>query len=252
MDGIYSESNLTIDYNLSIAGENNVKFSGNVPILVQSIFTVTNKSDLSLSGFTFDNIVFVANNTYKNKKVILQDGGYLTIDNCTFNSISPSGNTAMVLIEAPNVEVYNSKFTNNNKASVYVTLIRSDEFLIDNCTFTNNIASYSSGEALIRNINPSRNSGIKGTVSNSIFENNKVKHGCIYFVANSGAPLTVTNTKFIANTVGSTSDHASCIKIETAPTLRVEGCLFNLLAISLKDSPLHNPVSIAILSVRSI
>ena len=226
MDGIYSESNLTIDYNLSIVGENNVKFSGNVPMLVQSIFTVTNRSDLSLSGFTFDNIVFTANNTYKNKKVILQDSGYLTIDNCTFSSISPSGNTAMVIIEAPNVAVYNSRFTNNNKTSVYVTLIRSDEFLIDNCTFTNNIASYSSAEALIRTITPAKKSGIKGTVSNSIFENNKVKHGCIYFIANSGAPLTVTNTKFIANTVGSTSDHATCIKIEDAPTLRVEGCLF--------------------------
>jgi 5-hydroxyisourate hydrolase-like protein (transthyretin family) len=224
MDGIYSESNLTIDYNLSIAGENNVKFSGNVPMKVQSIFTVTNYADLSLTGITFDNLVFTANTTYKNKKVILQDSGYLTIDNCTFNSISPSGNTAMVLIEASNVEVYNSKFTNNNKAGVYVTLIRSNEFLIDNCTFTNNIASYSSADSLIRTVDVK--TGVKGTVSNSIFENNKVKAGCIYFGANSGVPLTVTNTKFIANTVGSSSDHSSCIKIETAPTLRVEGCLF--------------------------
>ena len=224
MDGIYSESNLTIDYNLSIVGENNVKFSGNVPMQVQSIFTVTNISDLSLSGLVFDNIVFTANVTYKNKKVILQDSGYLTIDNCTFSSISPNGNTAMVLIEAPHVEVYNSKFTNNNKASVYVTSIKSNEFLVDNCTFTNNVASYSVSDSLIRTV--SANSGVKGTVSNSIFENNKVKAGCIYFGANKGVPLTVTNTKFIANTVGSTSDHASCIKIETAPTLRVEGCLF--------------------------
>ena len=227
MDGTFSESNLTIDYNLTIAGENNVKFSGNIPMLSQTIFTVTNYSDLSLNGITFDNIVFTANNTYKNKKVILQDNGYLTIDNCTFSGISPSGNTAMVLIEAPNVEVYNSIFTNHNKPSVYVALIRSDEFLIDNCTFTNNIATYTnSAEALIRSITPAKNSGLKGTVSNSIFENNKVKHGCIYFIANSGSPLTVTNTKFIANTVGSTSDHASCIKIEEAPTLRVDGCVF--------------------------
>ena len=180
MDGIYSESNLTIDYNLSIAGENNVKFSGSVPIQVPNIFTVTNNSDLSLSGFTFDNIEFPANNTYRNKRVILQENGYLTIDNCTFNSIFSSGYNAMVLIEAKNVKVYNSKFTNNNKAGYHVSLIRSDEFLVDNCTFTNNLASSNIAESLIRNINPSRDSGIKGTVSNSIFENNKVKNGCIY------------------------------------------------------------------------
>ncbi|MEE0024966.1 MAG: Ig-like domain repeat protein, partial [Methanobrevibacter sp.] len=228
MDGIYSESNLTIDYNLSIVGENNVKFSGSIPLPVPYIFNVTNNSDLSLSGFTFDNIEFPTNFTYKTKKLILQENGYLTIDNCTFNSIFSSGSNinSMVLIEAKNVEVYNSKFTNNNKTDVHVSLIRSDEFLVDNCTFTNNLAYSSASDSLIKNIYPNKDSGIKGTVSNSIFENNKVKTGCIYFKAKGNAPLTVTDTKFIANTVSGSNDHASCIKIETAPTLRVEGCLF--------------------------
>ena len=224
MDGTFNEANLTVDYNLTIAGENNVKFSGNIALEIKNIFTVTNKSDLRLSGITFDNIVMIASNTYKNKRIIEQTGGYLTIDNCTFNQISPSGNTAMVLIEAPNVEVYNSKFTNNNKASVYVTLIKSDEFLIDNCTFTNNIASYSSADSLIRTVNAK--SGKKGTVTDSIFENNKVKGGCVYFGASTTKPITITNTKFISNSVGGTSDHASCIKIEESATLKVDQCLF--------------------------
>ena len=223
MDGTFNEANLTVDYNLTIAGENNVKFSGSIALKIKNIFTVTNNSDLSLSGITFDNIVMMANNTYKNKRIIEQTGGYLTIENCTFNQISPSGNTAMVLIEAPNVEVYNSKFTNNNKASVYVTLIKSDEFLIDNCTFTNNIASYSSADSLIRTVNTK--SGKKGTVTDSIFENNKVKWGCVYFGASTN-PITITNTKFISNSVGGTSDHASCIKIEESATLKVDQCLF--------------------------
>ncbi|WP_405289907.1 Ig-like domain repeat protein, partial [Methanobrevibacter sp.] len=226
MDGTFNEANLTVDYNLTIAGENNVKFSGNIALEIKNIFTVTNKSDLRLSGITFDNIVMIASNTYKNKRIIEQTSGYLTIENCTFNQISPSGNTAMVLIEAPNVEVYNSKFTNNNKASVYVTLIKSDEFLIDNCTFTNNIASYSSADSLIRTANTK--SGKKGTVTDSIFENNKVKGGCVYFGASSNPnkPITITNTKFISNSVGGTSDHASCIKIEESATLNVDQCLF--------------------------
>ena len=46
------------------------------------------------------------------------------------------------------------------------------------------------------------------------------------FILKQIVPLTVTNTKFIANTVSSTNDFSSCIRIDNAPTLKVEGCLF--------------------------
>ena len=222
MDGTYNEGNLTVDYNLTIVGENNVKFSGNYELGIKNIFTVTD-ADLSLSGISFDNIVMTGDTKNKDKRIIQHTSGYLTIDNCTFNEISTSGLTGMVLIEAKNIEIYNSKFTDNYKTGVYITLIKSDEFLVENCTFTNNLASYSSYASLISTTNSK--SGVKGTISDSIFENNKVKYGCIYF-GSSGKPLTITNTRFIANTVGSTSDHASCIKIEESPTLRVDQSIF--------------------------
>lgn len=222
MDGSYSESNLTVDYNLTITGENGVKFSGNIPLEVQTIFTVRN-ADLSLSGITFDSLIFAASTTYKNKKVIQHDGGYLTIDGCTFTKISPNGNTGMNIIESSNIEIYNSVFANNNKASVYITPIKANEFLVDNCNFTNNAAYATTYAALISTVGTK--TGVKGTVTNSLFENNKVKHGCIFF-GSSGKPITITNTKFIANTVGGNSDHSSCIKIEESPTLRVDSVIF--------------------------
>ncbi|WP_298521908.1 Ig-like domain repeat protein [uncultured Methanobrevibacter sp.] len=217
MDGSFSESNIQVDYKLTIKGEDGVKFTGTLP---NTIFTVSNNSDFTISNVLFDNIVF----TSKNTGVIRQSSGYAQIVNCQFNANSVSGLTGTTLIEAKNIEVYDSKFTNHNKNNVYMMLIKSDEFLIDNCTFINNIASQTSYPSLITTVG--EKTGLKGTVTNSIFKSNKVKYGCINFDADS-YPLTITNVDFIANEVASANDYSSCIKIAHSARVNIDSCTFS-------------------------
>ncbi len=214
MDGTFTETGIVIDYDLNIIGEDNVKFTGSS---ASTLFTVSNGSDFSISNIAFEGLVFTA----KDAGIIRQNSGFTVIDSCLFNDNYVSGLTGCVLIESKNIEVYNSNFTNNNKK--YVMLIKSDDFLIDGCIFSNNIASYTSHYSLITTAG--EKTGVKGEIYDSIFESNTVKNGCIYFGA-SNAPLTISNTKFIANKVGSNNDHSSCIKIETSPVLRIMSSVF--------------------------
>lgn len=216
MDGTFTENGLVIDYNLNIVGEGDVKFTGSS---ANTIFTVLNNSDFSISNIAFDSLVFSTRAT----GIIRQTEGYTSIDSCLFNSNYVSGLTGANLIEAKNIGIYNSNFTNHNKNKVYITLIKSDEFLIDNCTFKNNVASYTGYTSLITTAGAA--TGVKGTISGSVFKSNTVMYGCIYFGA-STAPLTITNTKFIANKVSTTNAHASCIKLETSPTLKIDSSFF--------------------------
>ncbi|WP_298521911.1 Ig-like domain repeat protein [uncultured Methanobrevibacter sp.] len=216
MDGTFEENGFSIDYNLNIIGENNVKFTGSC---TDTLFTVMNSHDLSISNVAFEGLIF----TTKATGIIRQASGFTVVENCRFNSNHVSGLTGTNLIEAKNIEVYNSNFTNHNKDNVHVTLIKANEFLIDNCIFKDNVASHTSYKSLITTV--SEKSGVKGTILDTIFESNTVKSGCIYFDANS-KPLTITNTKFIANKVGSSNDVSSGIKIDNSPTVTIESSIF--------------------------
>ena len=217
MDGTYSESGIIINNNLKIAGEDGVKFTGT---LSDSIFTVSNNSDFKISNVLFEGIAF----TTKNTGIIRQTNGFTQIDNCEFNNNYVSGLTGTTLIEAKNIEVYNSRFTNHNRNNVYITLIKSDEFTIDNSTFSNNIASQTTYYSLITTVG--EKTGVKGTITNSIFKSNTVKYGCVFFDATS-RPLNIAGTQFIANKVASTGDHSSCIKIANSPEVKIDSCTFS-------------------------
>ena len=54
---------------------------------------------------------------------------------------------------------------------------------------------------------------------------NKVKFGCVCFGAD-GSPLTITNSKFIANRAAS-GDLSSCIKIDNSPKVAIQYCTFS-------------------------
>ena len=213
MDGTFSESGITLDYNLTIKGEDDVKFTGTAS---NTIFTVVNNSDFSISNIAFDGLAFNTRNT----GIIRQTNGFTTVDACVFNNIYVSGLTGTSLIEANVIDVYDSNFTDNNKNPLF--LIKSNEFLIDNCIFSNNVASNTVYYSLISTVGDK--TGVKGSISNSVFRSNSVKYGCIYFGAD-GRPLSITNTKFIANKVASTSDHSSCIKLEKSPVVKIDSCV---------------------------
>lgn len=211
MDGTFTQCNLKIDYKLNIIGEDNVKFTGTMS---NTIFTVSNSCDLSISNVCFDSIVFSERNT----GIIRQSSGFTFLYGCTFNNNSrPSGT---VLIEAKAIEIYNSNFTNHNTSQQI--LIKSNDFLIENCIFSNNLASDTTYYALISTTG--EKAGIKATVTDSIFESNTVKHGCIYFDGSS-SPFTVENTRFIANSMAS-NDYSSCIEILNSPVVRIDSSVF--------------------------
>ena len=212
MDGTFSETNIRIDYNLTIAGEDDVKFTGTSS---GTIFTVSNNSDFRISNIVFDDLTFTTVNT----GIIRQSTGFTVIDNCEFKNNHVSGLSGNILIEARNIEVYNSEFSDNNK----LILIKSNEFLIDNCTFLSNAAFDSTFYSLVSTVG--EKTGVKGTIINSIFKSNTVKYGCIYFDADNN-PLTVSNTQFIANGVATTNDHSSCIKIVNSAYVKIDSCVF--------------------------
>ena len=217
MDGSYSESDIFIDYNLTIAGEDGVKFTGAVS---NTIFTVSNSADFKISNIAFESIVF----SNKNNGILRQNSGFTVVDHCVFNYnyviSSLSGNT---LIEAKSIEVYGSEFTNHNKNNAHMLLIKSDEFLIDNCTFSDNVALNSAYNSLIST--SSDNTGVNGIITNSVFKSNTVKYGCVYFGAKNNV-LTITNTRFIANRVSSSSDYSSCIWIGGSPKVQIDSSVF--------------------------
>ena len=93
MDGLYDEGNLEIDYDLTIRGEGNSTLTNNTSFTVTTYnFTLKNIKISNLLADTF----------------IKQGNGDLFISNCIFNN-----NQITTLIDADNVNVVKSIFTNN-------------------------------------------------------------------------------------------------------------------------------------------
>ena len=94
MDGEYGEGNLQIDYDLLIKGEGNATLTNSTSFIVHAEnFTLKNMQIKNIAAETF----------------IKQVDGNLIIDKCIFNN-----NLAEKLIDADNVNITKSIFTNNN------------------------------------------------------------------------------------------------------------------------------------------
>ncbi|WP_330009673.1 Ig-like domain repeat protein [Methanobrevibacter sp.] len=94
MDGEYSEGNLQVDYDLLIKGE------GNATLVNNTSFTV------NTNNFTFKNLKV---DSITGESFVKQVKGNLIIDKCIFNN-----NKVSKLIDADNVNITKSIFTNNN------------------------------------------------------------------------------------------------------------------------------------------
>ena len=94
MDGEYCEENLQIDYDLLIKGEGNATLSNSTSFIVNAdSLTLKRMQIINITGDTFIN----------------QVNGNLIIDKCIFNN-----NNVSKLIDADNVNITRSVFTNNN------------------------------------------------------------------------------------------------------------------------------------------
>ena len=123
MDGEYSEGNLQVNYDLLIKGE------GNATLVNSTSFTV-NANNFTLKNIKVDSIM--------GESFIKQVKGNLIIDKCIFNN-----NEVSRLIDADNVNITKSIFTNNN-VLIYnngFTFIRNSILLNNTKIIDNNLGN---------------------------------------------------------------------------------------------------------------
>ena len=208
MDGTFTDTNINIDYNLTIVGENEVVISSK-----DTIFNIENV-DVTFKNITFQNNAISSSSA----RLINQTSGILEIENCKF--IKNSLNT---LIETGgSLEVINSEFINNEGV-----LINSDKYDIESSIFRNNAANRN----IYLNTLVRSNDGEISRIHKSTFSNNVVKDGCIQYTVVSGKSntLTVLECIFENNTASysqSAQTSASCICLANNGLLDVKSTLF--------------------------
>ena len=208
MDGTFTDTNINIDYNLTIVGEGDVIISSK-----DTIFNIENV-DVTFKNITFQNNVISSSSA----RLIKHGSGILEIENCNF--IKNSLNT---LIETGgSLEIINSEFINNEGV-----LISSDKYDIESSIFRNNAANSN----IYLNTLVRSNDGEISKIHKSTFSNNVVKDGCIQYTVVSGKSnsLTVLECIFENNTASysqSAQTSASCICLANNGLLDAKSTLF--------------------------
>jgi hypothetical protein len=191
-DAVFTENNLntglaggdqTMAVNITLIGKNTTISS---PASVNQRILRTEAANLTLKGITFQNV----KNYGSPGGVIYFAGGNLSIDSCIFKDNSLSGNIggaaiATGIIANMNVTIRNSLFQGNSapvSSSSSGGLViahqgTSGSFVVENCTFRENIAGSIYGASAI---------GFTGTISN--------------------VTATITNNTFFNNTNASIPD----------------------------------------------
>lgn len=208
MDGTFSDTNINIDYNLTIVGEDGVIISSK-----DTIFNIEN-TDVIFKNIIFENNVMASSSA----RIIKQGSGLLEIENCKFidNSVS-------TLIETGgSFEAVNLEFINN-----YGVLISSDKYEIKSSIFDGNTANSN----IYSNSLVKSSDGFNSKIYNSTFSNNVVKDGCIQYSVSSrkSDALTVLECVFENNTASysqSSQTSASCICLANNGLLDVKSTVF--------------------------
>ena len=201
MDGTFTETNLLIDYNLTITAENgaSIKVTGNA-------FTITN-GDVSFENLLFKDCKY--GSSTKTRLINQTSSGFLILTGCTFEN-----NEYKAHIEADGkVEAENLKVTNCKDGS----FIRANSISIKSSIFSNNIVTYS----LYKSILMYKTQTAKFVAENLTFTDNTVYSGCIGVKK---AKSTITECSFIGNEVY--SGRSSGIYMEDSSNLLVESCMF--------------------------
>ena len=189
MDGTFSDTNLVINYDLSV--------SGNDGVVITSKGNIFDIGDVEVE---FKNIIFKASkqSSASADRIIKQSNGILNINDCTFDS-----NTYVTLIETEgSLQMTGCEFESNSGV-----LIQANTYQISSSQFKSNSAKTTKIPALIKST-----SGLKARITDSEFSNNDVKDGCINFASGNSNQniLTITDCEFVKN-IG--NDGASAILI---------------------------------------
>ena len=202
MDGTFTETDLTIDYNLTITAENgaSIKVTGNA-------FTITG-GDVKFENILFKDCKYGTSS--KTRLISQTNSGFLIMDGCIFENneyklhIEASG-----MVEAENLKVSNCKDGG---------FLKSNSISIKSSEFDNNIATYS----MCRSILMYKSQTNKFEAENLTFTRNTVYQGCIDVKKNKA---TITDCTFIENTVSS-SGRTSCVYMEDSSNLLIESSKF--------------------------
>jgi hypothetical protein len=202
MDGTFSETGLTINYNLTILAENNAAIT-----VTGNAFKITD-GDVKFQNLTFKNSKY--GSSTKNRLILQENTGFLIFEGCIFQ-----GNEYKTHIEASGmVEGENLIFNNNKDGSV----IRCNSISLKSSIFTNNVATYTLYKSLLMY----NTQTVKFEIENLTFTGNTVNSGCIGVKKGSG---TITDCTFTGNSVSS-SGKGSAIFIEDGSSLVVRSSKF--------------------------
>ena len=210
MDGTFSENNLTINYTLSIFGENNAKISstGNVFIV--------DSPELTLKNLIFSNSHRTDSTVASNTETLISFNnatGLMYIDNCSFIS----NEYKSIVISKNFLEIKNSMFKSNKGICVQTSMLE-----MDNSSFIQNTAS---NAAMIYGT-----SAKEWSIKNSLFNDNyDLSFGIIrYAAASNTQSLNIESCSFIHNVMkgGKASQYSSCIYLEKTGKLSVKSSIF--------------------------
>ena len=205
MDGIFTETDLTIDYNLTIASE-----SGAVIKVTGNAFTIT-KGDVKFENVLFKDCKYGSSS--KTRLIDQTSTGFLILDGCTFeNNEYKAHIEANGMVEAENLKVSGCKEG---------SFLRANSISIKSSLFTNNFVTHSTYKSMLSY----KTQTDKFVAENLTFTGNTVYSGCIGVKKNKA---TITECSFIGNQRydGTSSPRSSGIYIEDSCTVTVESCKF--------------------------
>ncbi|WP_019267219.1 Ig-like domain repeat protein [Methanobrevibacter smithii] len=208
MDGTYTVSDLAINFNVAIIGENEVTFTGDT----KTMFTVANGIAFNLTNLNITGI----NRGTSNYGVIYNKGGSVYLNK--INAYSNTANQgAVVYSDKGSVNIVDSEFRANS-GTVGVIYANAANVVMNNSkiydsTFSGNGVIYGSGSSVIdlSNVDISNNkmtgnaliglAGTELTISDSYVHNNTLSSGAIFYGASSDNVLNIRYSIFGDNTV---------------------------------------------------
>ena len=230
MDGTFSETDLVIDYNLTIVAEKNVAIS-----VVGNGFII-NDGDVKFENLTFKNCRYI--DVSKNRLISQTNSGFLTIEGCVFDL-----NEYRTHIEVSGFLECDNIIVSNNKDGAF---IKCDSIFIKSSKFTNNSATNTLSKGLI--MYKTKSQMTKFEVEYLTFIGNTVNSGCLLPAK---TKATITGCTFIGNSAIS-SGKSSAIAVEESGSVLIQSCLFiNNMDIGTSSSVI-SPISGSILLKDSI
>ena len=187
--------------------------------------------------FMLDGTQFIYNSTFINNTANSYGGALLKgrgiVDGCVFYD-NHAGQGGAIIVHDNNLTIMNSVFNNNTAsdgASIFVLVSDSQ---INNCNFTNNVATSAGGAVWFRN------DGYDNSINECNFINNRAKVGGAVDIQ--GTSVIITNSNFTNNTATNTGGAVS----SRSEGSSIVGCNFTGNVATASGGAVHSTYNICI------